>query len=158
MRELTNKQKRFVEEYLVDLNATQAAIRSGYKHPDNGRQLLTKTHVRVAVEDAQKKRAQRLEVSQDWVLSTLVENVERAMQAIEVLDRDGNCTGEYRYEGNVANRALELVGKHLGMFTERYEHSFSSEAEIIVGGYVPSKANETNGTAAVPSSATNGSQ
>ncbi len=48
--ELTAKQHRFVEEYQIDSNATQAAIRAGYKHPDNGRQLLTKTHVAEAVD------------------------------------------------------------------------------------------------------------
>jgi hypothetical protein len=55
------------------------------------------------------------------VIETLVTNVQRAMQAEEVKRPDGMGTGEYRYEGSVANRALELLGKHLGMFIDRHE-------------------------------------
>ncbi len=57
--------------------------------------------------------------AQDWVLNRLVQNVGRAIRANPVLDKDGVSMGEYRYEGAVANRALELVGKHLGMFTDK---------------------------------------
>lgn len=71
MRELTNKQQRFVEEYLVDLNATRAGIRAGYKHPDNGRQLLTKTHVQAAIQKAFDKRAERTHVTADKVVKEL---------------------------------------------------------------------------------------
>ena len=116
---LTPKQVRFIEEFLVDLNATQAALRAGYKHGDIGRQLLTKTHVCESIAEAQAERSRRTEIDQDWVLNRLVENVGRAMRANPVLDKDGVSMGEYRYEGAVANRALELVGKHLGMFTDK---------------------------------------
>ena len=51
----------------------------------------------------------------------MVENVERAMQAVPVLDRQGNPTGDYTYQGNVANRALELIGKEYAMFIDRKE-------------------------------------
>jgi phage terminase small subunit len=51
----------------------------------------------------------------------LVENVDRAMEAEPVLDPKGNPTGEYKYNGNVANRALELLGKEIGMFVDRKE-------------------------------------
>jgi phage terminase small subunit len=71
MRDLTDKQQRFVEEYLVDLNATQAALRAGYKHPDNGRQLLTKTHVRTTIQEALDKRAERTRVTADKVVKEL---------------------------------------------------------------------------------------
>jgi phage terminase small subunit len=54
-----------------------------------------------------------------WVVETLMTNVARAMQAEEVKRPDGTGTGEYRYEGSVANRALELLGKELGMFVDR---------------------------------------
>ena len=56
-----------------------------------------------------------------WVLEKLRMNAERALQELPVLDKDGNPTGEYRYEGAVANRALELLGKSLGIFIERSE-------------------------------------
>lgn len=68
---LTEKQKRFVAEYLIDLNATQAAIRAGYKNADIGRQLITKNNVSAAIQAAMGKRAQRTEITQDRVLEEL---------------------------------------------------------------------------------------
>lgn len=73
---LTAKQQRFVDEYLLDLNATQAALRSGYSArtaADIGRQLLRKTPVALAIALAQKDRAERVKVDQDWVLRRWVE-------------------------------------------------------------------------------------
>ena len=67
---------------------------------------------------AMKARTERTEVDQDWVVERLVENANRAMQAVPVIDRDGNETGKFTYAGSVANRALELLGKHAGMFKE----------------------------------------
>lgn len=121
---LTPKQERFVAEYLIDLNATQAAIRAGYSAKtaqEQSSRLLSKDIVASAVAARQSKVADKLEISHEWVLSKLVENIDRAMQAAAVLDNDGKPTGEYKYDGSVANRALELVGKHIGMFIDRSE-------------------------------------
>jgi phage terminase small subunit len=118
---LTAKQARFVEEYLLDLNATQASIRAGYSPKtalQQGPRLLGHVGVAAAITKARAARTERTEVSQDWVISRLVENAERSMQAVPVYDSDGDPTGEYRYEGSVANRALELLGKHLGLFVD----------------------------------------
>jgi hypothetical protein len=60
-------------------------------------------------------------VSKTWVLERLKENVERAMALKPVLDKDGTPTGEYQYNGFVANKALELLGREIGMFVERHE-------------------------------------
>lgn len=92
MPKLTDKQKEFVRQYLVDLNATQAAIRAGYSVKTAYRQgadLLQKTSIREAIEKAQAKRARRVEVTQDYVLSNLVEVVERTMQREQVTDEEG---------------------------------------------------------------------
>lgn len=62
---------------------------------------------------------ERVSLTKEWILATLMDNVQRAMQAQEVTDREGRGTGEYVYQGNVANRALELLGKELGMFIDR---------------------------------------
>ena len=118
---LTPKQRRFIEEYLCDLNATQAAVRAGYSRrtaKEIGYENLTKPHIAEAVEKAFLKRTQRVEIDQDWVINRLVENAERAMQAVPVLDADGDAAGGYRYDGHVANRSLELIGKHLRMFRD----------------------------------------
>src|SRR5690606_23753564 len=135
MANLTPKQQRFVEEYLVDLNATQAAIRAGYsaKTADvAGPRLLGNVRVAAAIAAGRAAPTERTAVSQDYVVTRLREYVERSMQAVPCLDRDGNHTGEYQYAGSVANRALELLGKHLGMFVERHEHTGADGGPIEV--------------------------
>lgn len=70
-QKLTPKQQRFVEEYLVDLNATQAAIRAGYSEKTAkviGHENLTKPDIAAAIESAQKKLSERTEITQDMVL------------------------------------------------------------------------------------------
>jgi phage terminase small subunit len=74
MRKLTPKQQRFVDEYLVDLNGTQAAIRAGYSEKTAkviASQSLTKANVAAAVHAAQCARAKRTQVDADWVLDRL---------------------------------------------------------------------------------------
>lgn len=147
MPKLTDKQKEFVRQYLVDLNATQAAIRAGYSMKTAYRQgadLLQKTSIREAIEKAQAKRAQRVEVTQDYVLSNLVEVVERTMQRAPVTNRKGEqATDEegravWTFDAKGANRALELLGKHLGIFTDKIRAEVSGPdggpmaSEIVV--------------------------
>ena len=126
MAKLTQKQERFCQEYLLDLNATQAAIRAGYSKKtarSQGQRLLTNVDIAARIQELQAKWQERTEITQDWVLETLKANVDRSMQAVPVTDREGNPTGEFKYEGSVANKGLELIGKHIGMFKERHEHS-----------------------------------
>lgn len=138
-RPLSDKQRIFVEEYLVDLNATQAAIRAGYSERTASRigpQLLGKNWVREAIEKAQAKRARRVEVTQDYVINNLVEIVERTMQRAPVLDRKGEqVTDEegravWTFDAKNANRALELLGKHLGIFSDRVQNEISGGLSI----------------------------
>lgn len=73
---LTPKQQRFVDEYLIDLNATQAAIRAGYSEKTAGaigNENLTKPEISEAIAAAQKARSERVQVDQDWVLRQWVE-------------------------------------------------------------------------------------
>lgn len=147
MAKLTDKQAAFVRQYLVDLNATQAAIRAGYSERTANAQagrLLANVGIREAIEKAQAKRAQRVEVTQDYVLSNLVEVVERTMQRAPVLDRKGEqVTDEegravWTFDAKNANRALELLGKHLGIFTDKIRAEVSGPdggpmaSEIVV--------------------------
>ena len=70
--DLTPKQARFVEEFLIDLNATQAAIRAGYAHPTTqGPRLLDNVGVAAAIAAAQEKRSRRTEIDAAWVLTRL---------------------------------------------------------------------------------------
>lgn len=68
MAKLTPKQQRFVDEYLIDLNATAAAERAGYKDSNIGRQLITKNNVSEAIEKRKADRSARTEITQDRVL------------------------------------------------------------------------------------------
>ena len=106
MARLTDKQKRFVAEYLVDLNATQAAKRAGYKDPNIGRQLITKNNVSTAIQEAMSNRETRTEITQDRVLNELGK---------VAFAKAADCTdATLKYANKL--RALELIGKHLGMF------------------------------------------
>jgi phage terminase small subunit len=64
-------------------------------------------------------RTEHVAVTQDWVIAQLREVVERCMEPEPVLDRAGNPTGGFTFNPTAANRALELIGKHLGMFKDK---------------------------------------
>ncbi len=102
----TPKQARFVEEYLIDLNATQAAIRAGYSanNADKiGSRLVGESRVSEAITEAQAKRSERVTVSQDDVVKGL---------HAEATDKiDGSSSSRVAAWG--------LLGKHLGMFVDR---------------------------------------
>lgn len=122
----TPKRTRFCEEYLVDLCGADAARRAGYSAKtakDIAHELLAMPVISARIQELLTARSARTSVTVDYVLTRLRENVERAMQAEAVLDKLGNPTGMWTYEGAVANSALGLLGKHLGMFTEKVEHS-----------------------------------
>ena len=111
---MTPKQERFVSEYLVDLNATQAAIRAGYakKSADvEGSRLLVNAKVADAVAAAKAERSERTEVTADYVLTTIMEIIEQ---------RKG--TGEHS-NPNAVLKGAELLGRHLALFTDKHEHS-----------------------------------
>ena len=136
MANLTPKQQRFVEEYLIDLNATQAAIRAGYSEKtanEQGSRLLANVSISEAIAEAKNKRAERTEITQDYVLSNIQKVIERCMQQEAVQARDGSpllvegpegnlaCLFEFKEAG--ALKGLELLGKHLGMFKDKIEHT-----------------------------------
>lgn len=78
--------------------------------------------LRAAVEQPSRERAiEKAAVDKAWVLSQLVEVVKMGKQAEPVLDNEGNPSGEYKQNLAAANKALELVGKELGMFIDRKE-------------------------------------
>ncbi len=108
---LTAKQQAFCEEYLIDLNATQAAIRAGYK-PDNARQVasenLSKVDIADKISELQAKRSAKTEITAEWVLRGIKENTLKAEQ-------DDNLA--------MAFKGYELGGRHLKMFTDKRELS-----------------------------------
>lgn len=140
---MTKKQKRFVEEYLIDLNATQAAIRAGYS-PDTaysiGQENLKKPEIKMRIDRAMAERSRRTGINQDRVLRELaciafanardVINMEdatlkedacaddtAAIQSVKVktFGEDG-VEREIRMGDKL--KALEMLGRHLGMFKD----------------------------------------
>jgi hypothetical protein len=75
------------------------------------------------------KAVEATALTKEWVITKLIENANRAMQAEAHRSEDGKPIGEYSYNGAVANRALELLGKELGMFIDRKEVGSPGEFE-----------------------------
>nr|DAJ87474.1 MAG TPA: Terminase small subunit [Caudoviricetes sp.] len=131
---LTDKQKRFIEEYLIDLNATQAAIRAGYSERTAysiGEENLKKPGIKRAIDEAQSNRSNRVQITQDDVIRMLIENIEKSSGTKQVVitqtrkSEDGEFVGDdvaqFVYEPSSVNKALELLGKHLGMFKDKLD-------------------------------------
>lgn len=121
---LTPKQSLFVAEYLVDLNATKAAIRAGYavKRADAmGHENLRKPEISKAIEAAMNERAKRIKRTADDVLADILAVKNDAVQIVS--DRDGNQVMADRV---AALKALELEGKHYKMFTDKVEATVTS--------------------------------
>lgn len=129
---LTPRQKRFVDEYLIDLNGTQAAIRAGYSQKTAcaiGVENLRKPSIRKIIDAEMAGRAERTKVSQDYVITGVVDIIERCIQASPVLDRSGNqifvegpdgqVAAAYEFDAKNALKGYELLGKHLKLFTDK---------------------------------------
>lgn len=108
-KSLTDKQQAFVREYLVDLNATQAAVRAGYSEKtasEIGHENLRKPQIEMALADAFEQRAERVQLDQDTVIRGLLE--------------------EARYRGTGASHSARVqawttLARHLGMLTDRMD-------------------------------------
>lgn len=70
-------------------------------------------------------------ITKERVLRDLIAVKDRAMQSVEIFDSKGKPTGEYKFDGSVANRALELIGKELGMFIDRHKHGAIDGASSV---------------------------
>ena len=91
MAVLTPKQERFVDEYLVDLNATAAATRAGYSERtanEQGARLLANVSVRSAIQLSKARRSERTKIDADWVLRTLAE--EKSADLASIYADDGS--------------------------------------------------------------------
>lgn len=149
MAKLTEKQKRFVEEYLVDLNATQAAIRAGYS-PNTaeqaGSRMLSFVKVQNSINIQLAERSRRTGINQDRVIQELAKiafvNItdivnndceilpdaeEADLAAIEsvkvktIPTKSGEVGVEREVKLSSKLKALELLGKHLGMWNDKLD-------------------------------------
>ncbi len=155
-RTLSPKQAAFVAEYLIDLNATQAAIRAGYSEKSAARisvELLNKTQVRKAIEKAQAKRTERTEITADRVVTELAKIAFADPRDLMEWGPNGLVLKDCRIIPDAAAaavaevsegkdgmklkkldklKALELLGRHLGMFTDKVEMSGDLDIAAII--------------------------
>lgn len=128
-KKLNSKQQCFVLEYLVDLNATQAAIRAGYSAKtaySQGQRLLKDVELQGALQEAQQKRAEKVGLDAEWVVTRLQQVAERCMQAEPVMQfnhdtKEMEETGEYKFDSSGANKALDSLARHLGLFNDKVQ-------------------------------------
>lgn len=156
---LTPKQQRFVEEYLVDLDASAAARRAGYSVRTAGQvgyQLLQKTSIAESISAAQLARSQRTQVTADRVVrelariafadvralfqwgpdgvkllksADLTDDQAAAVESVAESVTQGGGSLKLKTHSKVA--ALQLLGKHLGMFVDRIEATVGTTLEVI---------------------------
>lgn len=115
---LRAKQQRFVYEYLIDYNATQAAIRAGYSKKTAGAagfQLLKNTKIIEAIDAGKMYYMLQNGMDADWIRKKRLELLERCMQAEQVYDREGNPTGEWVFKEATARNVLADMAKDAGM-------------------------------------------
>ena len=132
---ITEKQKTFCEEYLIDLNAKQAYIRAGYT-PTNAEisasRLLTNVKVAEYIQYLMDERSRRTLVNADYVISNIKEIGERCMQKVPLTEfdavkrrympvKDEEGRSVWQFDASNALRAQELLGKHLKLFTDKVE-------------------------------------
>jgi phage terminase small subunit len=144
------RHERFAQELASGKTLEQAHRMAGYKASRSGASQL-KQNINIsarineiliereslhgqATADAIKATA----LTKEWVIEMLTQNVAKAMQATPVTDDEGNPIGEFQYQGSVANRALELLGKELGMFVERTQNENVNTNYVVSGDPVDS--------------------
>lgn len=147
MAKLTDKQQRFVDEYLIDLNATQAAIRAGYSvrtANEQGAQNLAKLSIQDAISRKMAARSRRTGVNAERVVLELAKVAFAKMtdivdsngkikedaspddlaciESIKYKESDNEYGGSVEREVKIASKlkALELLGKHLGMWSDKF--------------------------------------
>lgn len=136
--ELNEKQKKFCEEYLIDFNGTRAAIEAGYSKKtarSTASENLTKPNIQQYLKELINQRSERTKITQDEVVTNIVEVMQRCMQAKPVLfmghqvqDEDGNNLWKFDSQG--ANKALDMLMKHTGGYKEDNKQQQANIAPI----------------------------
>jgi phage terminase small subunit len=132
------RQAAFVREFLIDFNATQAAIRAGYSEKaaqQTGSRLVLNAVVAQAIKDEQAKLARRTNTTLDGLVADCIEVQELALQGTPAMDRYGKATGQVVRQLSAAKAAIELRAKLTGFLVERRENTKKSiddmtEAEL----------------------------
>jgi phage terminase small subunit len=141
MAKLTAKQQRFCDEYLIDLNATQAAIRAGYSEK-NARNIasenLAKPNIRAYIDQRMAEKESALIADQDEVLKYLTSVLRGETRSeVVVVENIGDYMSEARTMKKAPDekerlKAAELLGKRYGLYTDRVEQEVDMNLNITV--------------------------
>lgn len=145
---MTDQQKKFADQYCKQPNATKAAIAAGYSETSarsQGSQLLALDEIALYIEHKLSAISKEAEVDATWVLKRFKKISDRCMQEEPVLDKEGQPTGEYRFDSSGANNATAHLGKIIGVFEKDNEQSkinLSIPAPVIYNTAPPLASNE----------------
>ena len=145
-QKLNEQQKKFCNEFLKDLNATQAAIRAGYSKKSArsiASENLTKPNIQEYLAELQEGIQKRNRISQDEIMQDLIEIKNRCMQNVPVMyfdkvdkcyKQEGKENGEpvYKFDSQGATKALDLLGRIIGAFEKDNEQKKPDALSIVV--------------------------
>ena len=124
MEALTPKQETFCQQYIIDMNGTQAGIRAGYSEKTANEQasrLLANVNIQARIGELRAELSKSTKITQEWVLNRFKDISDRCMTAEPVMIKDDDGwieSGEYKFDSSGANKATEMLGKHLGFFEQ----------------------------------------
>lgn len=117
------KHELFAHGLFKGLGVGAAYVAAGYNDsPAAATRLSKNVKVRERVDELKSVAAEKAGLTKAWVIERLIENVNRAMQYVQAKGAEGESAGDFHYQGNVANKALELLGREIGMFVDRREN------------------------------------
>lgn len=137
-QKLRLKQRMFVNEYIVDFNATQAAIRAGYSERNAGNiasEHLEKAHIQQEIEEAVEHAERATLLTRTYILSTIYETVERCKRGEEVFNKNGEVTGT-RYDNRAIIMGCELAGRYYRMWGEKDKGDSDGGSKVLIMGNV----------------------
>lgn len=131
---ISERKKNFAREYVKDFHGEKAAIRAGYA-PNSAKsqasRLLTDDNLRAYLVTLKEEKAKMQQIDAAFVLERFMQIADRCMTVVPVLDEDGNETGEYKFEAQAANKALENIGKHIGFYEVDNEQKGAVTLNIV---------------------------
>lgn len=158
-KKLTPKQQRFVDEYMIDMNATQSYRRAGYSAKSDrtagveGHKLLNKPKIQEAIQERRDAQQKRTEVTADKVINQLAKIAFADIKDFVTWDKEGNVIlkdadkvdgtlvneissdpgewgNKFKFKRNDQLKALELLGKHMKLFTDKVEQETTGEIKV----------------------------